>query len=229
MTVKRVSWVVVGAVLAYTGVASAGLIVVEFTGASQGVWDNMGFKYQPIDMNGELAALMLTSRFEIDPSSPFDPFALGSMGTVVIDDDGTGVQDERGDGNDKINADDDDGDEELVLTFDNAVPRDNLVLGLTKFDAGNGFLNKDDPAIFVFFNDGTFATFDETHIVEGDDHTGTLFLNELLPMNAMVEMIVVRETNKDIVLGSVQFIPAPGALALLGLGALARRRRRRFA
>lgn len=207
MTSQRFFWASVGAGLVCASVANACLIVVDFTSAGQGASDNVGFEYQPVDVNGNLVALLLTARSSIDTSFPFDPFAPGSLGTIFVDNMGTGVQNESGGGSKEISGSGPNGDEELILIFDIAVPRDYLALGLKKYDPGNGLGDKDDPAIFVFLTDGTYATFDETHIeTDGDGMTGTLFLNKLLPEDAMVAQIIVRETNKHMLVGSLQFV-----------------------
>lgn len=201
-----------GAVLVCAGVANAGLIFVDFTSESQGVKGNVGFEYRPVTVNGLSAGLVLTSRSLIDKSLPFDPSAPGPVGTVYIDNEGTGVQNEFAGGSKEISGTGPNGDEELILTFDNAVPRDNLVLGLTKYDPGNGFLDNDDPVIFVFFTDGSHVTFDETHIeTDRGGMTGTLFLNELLPEDAIVAQIIVRETNKHTLIGSLQYVKVAAA------------------
>lgn len=230
MTAQHFFCASVGAVLVCTGVANAGLIFVDFTSAGQGVSGNVGMTYRPIDINGDLAPFLLIGQSGVDPSLPWDPFANGDVpGMVNIGNTGAGVTGPDGGGSGDISGLGGFQNEQLVIEFDIAVPRDNLVLRLTMYDPGNGFLDKDDPAIFVFFVDGTIVLFDETHIVTGGGQSGTLFLNELLPENAVVAKIIVRETFAHYRIGSLQLVPAPGALALLGLGALAQRRRRRSA
>ncbi len=229
MTAKRFFWASVGAVLVCAGVANAGLIFVDFTSDSQGVFGNVGLEFHPFDVNGNLAPFLLTARSSIDNALPYDPFAPGSPGTIFFDVDSTGVQDEFGEGQAQINGSGAASNQELILTFAIAVPRDNLVLGLRSYMPGNGFLHRDDPAIFVHLTDGTVRIFDEFDVVSGGGQSGTLDLSVLLDLGDLVERIVVRETNDRMRLGSLQLVPAPGALALLGLAALAQRRRRRSA
>lgn len=217
-------------------VAHGGLIF-NLTSQGQGVADdtNVGLSWIVLDTGGGQTSLTLTARSNIDSTQPFFLFAPGQLGTVMLGRKGGGVQDEFGGGSKEISGKGGDEDEELILNFGRSIYGNELKLDFVKIKLGNGLGNIDDPVLWVLYNDGEIAMFNEEDWGSAFKSTGgdkgTLDFEGLgFTSSDLIQQVVIRETNDHIVLEGGEFLiaPAPGALVLFAAaGLLGFKRRRR--
>jgi len=235
MLKQAVNITVISAVLSAS--AAYGSYIVDLTDTGQGVPNetNVGLSWIVLDTNGNPIDLTLTARSHVDSNNPFDLFAAGDPGTVVFSHNGTGVQNQFGGGSTGISGGGADQNEELIFDFGIPVFGDSLSLNFSMLTLGSGLGVQDDPVIWVYFN-GTIAMFDET--TWGSAYTDLGGQNGTLDFAALgfsgtdlIERVVVRETNKHMLITGAEFknVPAPGALVLLATAGLLSGRRRRTA
>ncbi len=228
---------IIGLGIAGLATASASADLVPLTEDVQGK-GNMGTSFRPVTVGGLPADFVLTARSMIDDSMMFDPFAPGSVGTIYIDRDdrGAGVQTLSTSGSKGISGGGGHKDEEILVSFDAPALASTIELEINELEFGNGAGDKDDPVLFVALaSGGSPLVFMEDAIMDAftfsSSKRGILDLGAILGLDpaAGVLSVAVRETNGHIYLSGVSGspIPAPGALAVvgMGLGVVARRRR----
>jgi hypothetical protein len=232
------------AVLGLCPLATAATVNVFLDEPHQGK-GNKGAEFRPVDEFGSLAGFLLTARSMIDASKPLDLLAPGSTGTVYIEKGvlGAGVQTAEPNGSAGISGGGGHQDEELIITFDAPTAAASLLIGLNAFAPGNGWLDGDDPVLFIdvagqsspvmLQEAGFLSAFTWTGSGSGLVDFGLLGLGP----SAMIESVRVREARSHIFVNLITLggpataipLPAPLALGIAGLGAVAAVRRRRAA
>lgn len=210
--------------------------MIDLTEATQGS-GNKGVSYRPVDEFGLAASFLMTARSQIDTGAPYDAYASGGVGTIVIDGDkGAGVQNAIAEGSKGISGKGPDGDEELIFTYDEAVFLNSLVVSLRDIDFGSGAGDKDDPVIFLSVaGTGTYGvTIQESTILGAftstGDKRGTIDFGSLgLAGDMAIVGFKIRETHDHFLvsgLGTGTPVPEPGTLALLAIGGVGMLRRK---
>ena len=230
--------VVFGVLAVAASNVSASMIVLDKSTQNGG--GNMGVSYRPFDEFGLAANFVMTARSQIDAGAPYDAYASGSVGTIMIDDGrgdkGAGVQNARGRGSKGISGRCRDSDEELIFWYDQAVTLDSLAIALRDIDFGRGTGHKDDPVIFLSVaGTGTYGvTIQESTILGAFTSTGhkrgTIDFGSLgLAGDTAIVAFKIRETHDHFSvdsLGTGSPIPEPGTLSLLAIGGVGMLRRK---
>ena len=143
-------------------------------------------------------------------------------------DKGAGVQAADGSGSNGISGKDDEANEELIFTYDQAVRLDSLSILLRDIDFGTGTGHKDDPIIFLSVaGTGTYGvTIQTSEIITAFTSTagkeGTVDFGSFTSLagNTQIVGFKVRETNDHIAVSGVAegAVPEPGTLSLLVIG-----------
>ena len=168
--------------------------LVTLTAAEQG--SICQISYRPQASDGSPASLVLTARTFIDVNAPTNPNASGSIASVNLSADGSGVKTAIcGIGGPPIEGTGSESDEELIVTFDNLVRGDSLVITLNQIDFAD-----DDPVVFITGEVFVYVI-EEAEIVAAFSSTGTdrgrVDFGSLssVPEDLMIQKIKVRETN----------------------------------
>ncbi len=229
---------VFGVLAVATSNMSASMIVLNKSTQNGG--GNMGASYRPFDEFGLAVNFMMTARSQIDTGAPYDAYASGSIGTIIIDGGrggkGAGVQNAIAEGSKGISGTGPDGHEELIFTYDNAVFLNSLVISLRDIKFGGGTGDKDDPVIFLSIaGSGTYGvTIQESTILGAFTSTGnkrgTIDFGSLgLAADTQIVAFKIRETYGRFsvtALGTGTPIPEPGTLGLLAIGGVGMLRRK---
>ena len=175
-TARRLSYVLAAMVLATLVIAQkaeASLVPLDKPTQGEG---NKGASFRPADGMGGLAGFVMTARSSIDETQPLVAAASGLSGTTIIDKDkGAGVQTASASGSKGISGGGAHKDEEMIFTYDTAIPLNSIVLSLNDIEFGSGSLDKDDPIIFLSVaGSGSFgATIVEAEVFAAFTSTGS--------------------------------------------------------
>ncbi|MHC5002570.1 MAG: hypothetical protein ACYTJ0_05550 [Planctomycetota bacterium] len=222
-----------------TGFATAGTVTVLLDASHQGE-GNKGSLYRPLTDTGALAEFVLTATSSLDELAPYSAAALGTAGTVYIDKEGAGVQNDELGGSKGISGGGGDQEEQLIVSFDAPASADALKIGLVGFKPDKGLGDGDDTLLFIELVGGAapimideskyMNAFTWTGSEEGYVDFGLLGLGS----DALVSSLMVREVRGHVEVNLVQYsmgevipLPAPLGLGLAGLAIVGVARRRR--